>query len=55
VGTGYRLLPDGLTFSAPVELNFSLEDSLLWGSDTLFVDVAGLVRYAIIVGLIEVE
>ena len=40
VGTGYRLLPDGLTFSAPVELNFSLEDSLLWGSDTLFVDVA---------------
>src|SRR6186713_1373018 len=40
VGSGYRLLPDGLTFSAPVELNFSLEDSLLWGSDTLFVDVA---------------
>lgn len=40
VGAGYRLLPDGLTFSTPVELNFSLEDSLLWGSDTLFVDVA---------------
>jgi len=40
VGTGYRLLPDGLTFSAPVELSFSLEDSLLAGSDTLFVDGA---------------
>src|SRR5678815_3080304 len=40
VGSGYRLLPDGLTFSAPVEINFSLEDSLLAGSDTLFVDGA---------------
>lgn len=40
VGAAYRLLPDGLVFNAPVELNFSLEDSLLWGSDTLFVDVA---------------
>lgn len=40
VGSGYRLLPDGLTFAVPVELNFSLEDSLFGGSDTLFVDVA---------------
>jgi hypothetical protein len=40
VGAGYRLLPDGLPFAVPVELNFALEDSLLWGSDTSFVDVA---------------
>lgn len=40
IGSGYRLLPDGLTFAVPVELNFALEDSMLWGSDTLFVDTA---------------
>lgn len=39
-GDAYRLLPDGLAFAVPVELHFALEDSLLWGSDTLFVDVA---------------
>jgi hypothetical protein len=40
VGSGYRLLPDGVEFAVPVELNFSLEDSMLWGSDTSLVDVA---------------
>lgn len=40
VGRAYRLTPDGLTFNAPVSVVFSLEDSLLAGTDTSFVHVA---------------
>jgi hypothetical protein len=33
-------LPDGLSFSEPVEITFSLTDSVLAGTDTLYVDIA---------------
>ncbi|HEU4928395.1 MAG TPA: hypothetical protein VFU38_01085, partial [Candidatus Krumholzibacteria bacterium] len=40
VGNGYRLEPDGLTFSIPVELVFDVAPETLEGTHPDFIDVA---------------
>lgn len=39
-GKGYRLTPEGLRFSVPIDLVFALDDSLLAGCDPSLADVA---------------